>query len=143
MSTQTLRRSRPSHAVRLAGLTAAASLTGFFATSTASAESPPTAVPEARIAFANHGGIDDWQADGDRALYVRDIHRRWYRATLLGSCIDLPFAQHVGFVSEPTGAFDRFSAIVVRGQKCMLTSLTASDGPPSKAKVKVKANPAP
>ena len=92
--------------------------------------------PDIRIPFANYGGIRNWSADGDSGLYIQGRNNRWYRATLFGPCIDLPFAEHVGFVVEPSGEFDRFSAILVRGHQCMLRSLTESAGPPPKAKAK-------
>ncbi len=91
--------------------------------------------PDASIPFANLGGVYDWAADGDHALYIEGIDRKWYHVELLGPCIDLPFAQRIGFVTEPgSGAFDRFSSILVRGQQCPVTRLTRSDPPPPRAK---------
>ena len=92
--------------------------------------------PDIRIPFANYGGIKNWSADGDSGLYIQGRNNRWYRAALFGPCIDLPFAERVGFVVEPSGEFDRFSAILVRGHQCTLRSLTESAGPPSKTKAK-------
>lgn len=89
-------------------------------------------VAEATISFANLGGINDWRADGDRALYVQGRNQKWYHAELMGSCIDLPNAERIGFVVEPAGSFDRFSSIIVRGRQCMLRSLTESDAPQSR-----------
>ncbi len=90
---------------------------------------------DASIPFANLGGVYDWAADGNHALYIEGIDRKWYHAELLGPCIDLPFAEHIGFVTEPgSGAFNRFSSILVRGQQCPVRSLTRSDPPPSRAK---------
>lgn len=93
------------------------------------------AVPpeQAEIPFAKMGGIRDWQADGDRALYVQGRNQQWYRAELMGSCMDLPFVERIGFVIEPNGEFDRWSSIVVHGQECVLTSLTESGPPREKA----------
>jgi Family of unknown function (DUF6491) len=92
------------------------------------------AVSEASIPFANHGGIRDWRADGHRALYVQARNKQWYRAELVGYCQDLPQALSIAFVSEPTGDFDRYSSIVVRGQRCMLKALAESAPPPAKAR---------
>jgi hypothetical protein len=87
-------------------------------------------VPQASIAFANHGGIRDWEADRDRGLWVQDAHRRWYYAKLMGRCIGLNFAQSIGFDTHPLGRFDRFSAIVVPGSgKCQVQSFTPSGAP--------------
>jgi hypothetical protein len=98
----------------------------------AAADMPKAA--EARIPFVNHRGIYDWQAIDRTTLYVQDAHKHWYRATLIGDCTDLPFAQTIGFDTGPDDTLDRFSSIIVRGQRCPLTSLVASEAPPKKAK---------
>ena len=98
---------------------------------------PQSQPPQASIPFANmRGSINDWRAVGDDGLYVQDMHNRWYFAKLMGPCIDLPFAQRIGFDVRGTNTLDRFSSIIVRGQRCPLTSLTASAPPPKKAKAK-------
>ena len=104
-------------------------------TATVLAAALPTAqaTSEASIAFANFGGIRDWRADGHRALYVQARNKQWYRAELAGYCQDLPQALSIAFVSEPTGDFDRYSSIVVRGQRCLLKSFAESAPPPAKA----------
>lgn len=98
--------------------------------------SPPQAGTrtQARIPFANHGTIRNWQADGDRALYLQADGGQWYRAELMGYCPDLNFADTIGFETLGTGDFDNFSNIVVRGRRCPLASLVKSDPPPRKAK---------
>jgi hypothetical protein len=91
---------------------------------------------QAEIPFANLGGIYDWAADGDRGIYIQSINRQWYYAKLFAPCINLPFAERVGFVAEPgSGAFDRFSSIIVRGMECPVQSLTKSGPPPAKDKL--------
>lgn len=88
---------------------------------------------EAFIPFANHGGIRDWEADGDRGLWVQDVHRRWYYARLMAPCIGLNFAQRIGFDTSPMGRFDRFSAIVVPGEgRCTVQSFAPSGAPAAK-----------
>src|SRR5262245_54634578 len=82
--------------------------------------------PEAEIHFANLGGIWDWRADGDKGLYVQGRDRQWYYATLMSPCFDLPFAERVGFVTEPGGDFDKFSAILVNHHDCQVISLVKS-----------------
>lgn len=88
-------------------------------------------VDEAQIHFANLGGIRSWRAAGKDALYIEGRNRQWYFARLLGSCSGLEFATAVGFVTEPSGEFDRFSAILVDHKECRVMSLVKSD-PPSK-----------
>lgn len=103
------------------------------ATPVVAADAPPKPT-EAGIPFINHGGIHDWRAIDRQTLYIQDIHRHWYRATMLGDCIDLDFANAIGFDAGPTDTLDRFSAIIVRGQRCPLSSLTASGPPPKTSK---------
>lgn len=112
------------HRIFLAAL-AAATLVG-----SASAATPR----EASIPFVDSGSIRDWRAVGRDTLYVQDVHRNWYRAELMGPCIDLNFANTIGFDASGTNRFDRYSSIVVRGQRCPLQSLVASAPPPKKAK---------
>jgi Family of unknown function (DUF6491) len=92
--------------------------------------------PEAQIAFANHGGIYNWQVVDDRTVLIQSQDRKWYKATLLSPCFDLPFAERLGFESNSDGSFDKFSAIQVRSQKCPLTSLVETTAPAKKAKAK-------
>ncbi|MBU1377116.1 MAG: hypothetical protein KKE02_13445 [Alphaproteobacteria bacterium] len=90
--------------------------------------------PQASIPFVNHDGIRDWQATDSRTLYVQDSSRKWYRATMFAPCIDLPFAQTIGFETRGIDTFDRFSSIRVRGERCQISSLERSDAPPAKVK---------
>lgn len=98
---------------------------------------------QAEIPFANNGGIHDWRADSDRALYVQGRDRQWYKAGLLSDCMGLWFADNIGFKTEANGSFNRFSSIIVEGRNCPLTSFEKSDPPPPKKDKKAKeaANP--
>jgi hypothetical protein len=104
-------------------------------------EQQKAAPAEASIPFVNHGSIRSWRADGRDAVFIQDVSGDWYRATLMGSCSDLPFAEAVGFDAGTVGRLDKFSAIVVRGQRCPFTSLVAS-APPSSKKDKAPKNAA-
>ena len=84
---------------------------------------------EMSIPFVSHGGIRDWRAIDRDTLYVQDIHGYWYRAELMSSCFDLPFAEAIGFDASGTDRFDKFSSVIVRGQRCPVKSFVAS-GPP-------------
>jgi hypothetical protein len=101
----------------------------------------PDAASEARIPFANSGGIYNWRAMNDKTLLIQGQDRKWYKATLLSSCVDLPFAERLGFESNPDGSFDKFSAIQVGNQRCQVVSFveTAAPGKKSKAKKPDKA----
>lgn len=84
------------------------------------------------IAFADHGGISDWRADGTRGLWVRSQNGNWYYATFMGSCTQLPWTfESLRFITGPAGELDRWSAIdVPHGGRCYFTDFRASDGPP-------------
>jgi hypothetical protein len=78
--------------------------------------------------------LRDFRPESRDVLYIEDRRRNWYRAELIGPCLELPFARAIGIDTRGSSRFDRFSAIVVEGERCQLTSLTRSDGPPKKAK---------
>ncbi|WP_414900816.1 DUF6491 family protein [Sphingomonas flavalba] len=108
----------------------------FAAPGAAKDQKPRVLGVEASIPFAS-SSINSWQADGNDAVYIQDLRRQWYRATLIGPCTELPFANAVGFdAGRALNTLDRFSTIVVRGQRCPLTSLVTSAPPPAKAKKK-------
>ena len=95
---------------------------------------PPTAAPEARIPFADRGGIYNWQVVNDRTVLIQGQNRKWYKATLMSACIDLPFAERLGFESNADGSFDKFSSIQVRDRKCTLVSLVETSPPAKRAR---------
>ena len=106
----------------------------------APAPAPVTPAPEVQIPFAKRN-IWNWQVVDDQTVLIQDQGRRWYKATLFGHCIDLSFADRIGFDSNPSDTFDKFSAILVRGQRCPLRSLVETTAPPKKLKAK-KPDPA-
>lgn len=87
---------------------------------------------EASIPFANHRGIDNFQPDGDEGIWLQDIRDRWYYGKIIGPCNGLNFATAIGYETRGTSSFDKFSAILVEGQRCQLETLVTSDKPPSK-----------
>lgn len=100
------------------------------------ADSNPAHV-EASIPFAARGGIRDWAADGEKGLWVQAVNRKWYYAQFMGRCIGLGFATALGFDTGAQSVFDRWSAVIVPGySRCILTSLTPSDGPPPRKRLR-------
>jgi hypothetical protein len=79
----------------------------------ATAANRPVSIP-----FADLGNIRDWRADGHDAMLIESQGGDWYRATFWAPCYELPFAETVGFVTEPGGSLNKFSSIVVGGQRC-------------------------
>lgn len=92
---------------------------------------------EAKIVFPNYGAIRNFEADGNDGIWFEDRQRRWYYAELFGPCHDLDFANAIGFDTGGTPQFDKFSSIIVRGQKCQLMSLLTAEKPlPRKERLK-------
>ena len=116
---------RPLLALSLAALCAAAS---------PAQTTPPAPGTPATIPFVGHDGIYDFQPDGDRAVYLEDRTRKWYRATVLGPCLGLTFATRIGVETRGTSSLDRYGALLVDGQQCQIDQLVTSGPPPKKAK---------
>jgi hypothetical protein len=94
---------------------------------------------ETSIAFHNFGAIRNFEADGNDGVWLEDRQRRWYYATLQGGCQDLNFAQGIGFDTRGSPNFDKFSAIIVRGDRCPVASLVTAEKPlPRKERQKLR-----
>lgn len=96
--------------------------------------------PQASIPFPDRN-IDSWRANGTKGLWIR-AQRKWYYAELFMNCPDLPWAESVAFVTGGPGHFDRYSYILVRGERYPLRSLTASAEPPREERKGGKKKPA-
>ena len=114
--------------LRVTGL-AALALTAWIAVPANAQGAAETSMP-----FANQGGVRDWQADGDRKIYVQDASGKWYLATLSVAAPDLPFATKIGFETKGTDTLDRFGVLIVQGARYPLSSLVQSGPPPAKSK---------
>jgi hypothetical protein len=123
----------------ISGLFGATLCTAADAPAGAAAHQPPDA--EARIAFADHHGIYNWQVLNDKTMLVQSQDHKWYKATLMGHCNDLPFAEDIGFKTNADGSFDKFSSISVRRQNCPLLSLVETAAPVKKDAANKPANP--
>jgi hypothetical protein len=86
------------------------------------------------IPFADIGNIRNWRATSTDELYVQAMDRDWYRATFWGPCQALPFAIGIAFVTESNGALDRFSSILVEGERCWFKSFERADPPPDESR---------
>ncbi len=107
----------------------------FIAGGAAAASAPPEKGKDASIAFADHGGIRDWEADKDVGIWVQDVHRHWYYARFMSPCHELRFVEGVGFVTGPGGQLDRFGAVRTRGgERCVFASFEESKSPPPNRK---------
>jgi hypothetical protein len=117
------------------GLLAAAMGLATTAASAGPTMGSPPSPPEATIAFAAHDGIEDWEADGSKGLWIKARGRHWYYARFFAPCSGLQFHEALRFKFGPAGELDRWSEVYTRDSgRCTFTSLVASDGPPPKAK---------
>ena len=91
---------------------------------------------ETSIPFMDiRGNLYNYEPDDDKGVWLQTSSRRWYYAKILAPCTGLPFAQRIGVDTRFGGnQLDRTGTLLVDGQRCQLTSLTASNGPPPKAK---------
>jgi len=96
------------------------------------AASPAMIGEETSIPFATSNGIQDYKADGDRGLYIRDIKGRWYYARTMGPCSRLQSADTIGFEVSASDRLDRFGALRAQGWRCQLASVTHANAPPKK-----------
>src|SRR5262245_15122257 len=118
--------SKPKHLRNIARVAAVVSI-AMFGAAALNARAEPS------IPFANHGGIYDWHPNGNKGIWVQAANRHWYYATFFGGeCFGLDTAPSVGFVTEPTGEFNRWSSIIVPRQlqpRCRLATFEPSAAP--------------
>lgn len=119
---------------RLTAPIAALMLGLSFAPAMAKPAQPQPIGAESTIPFPGTS-IQNYQADGDKGLYIQTYNNRWYYASLMGYCPNLPFANTVGFDSGGTSTLDQFSSIIVGRQTCQINKLVTSNPPPSAQKV--------
>ena len=112
-------------------LAAAALLAGGPAASPAA--QPVPAEQEVSIPFVGFNAIRTFDAVSDDVVYIQHRNRQWYRATLHGPCLGLRFAHKIGIYNRgAVNTLDRFSDLIVDGERCKVASLVNSGPPPKK-----------
>jgi hypothetical protein len=88
----------------------------------------------ASIDFVSLGGIDDWRAEGNDAMLIKALNGNWYRAQFSMPCMGIKFREQVAFVTDGTDRVDRFSSVIVNGERCWFRSFEKVDpaAPPEK-----------
>ncbi|MFN3945924.1 MAG: DUF6491 family protein [Allosphingosinicella sp.] len=93
---------------------------------------PAAAAAETSIPNARSDGIHEWQADGNRGLYIRSLDGDWYYARTLGPCGRLRTAVSIGIETRGGDSLDRNGAIHAEGWRCQLESLVRAEAPPKR-----------
>ena len=105
---------------------AAVALAAAIPALAAGPDSPP--VRETRI--RQIGARLETVPDPRQGLYIRDYRGRWFYARTRGDCPRLTFNARLRLIATPGGYFDRRSAVVADGWRCLIASVERSDGPP-------------
>jgi hypothetical protein len=106
-------------------------LTALIAVSAATnAGAAPVPGTETVIPFVNSRGVLDWQAAGDRSLYVRGYNGHWYLVRTMNVCPHLRDAVTLGFRASGIDQLDRHGAIIAEGEHCPVDSVTVAAAPP-------------
>jgi hypothetical protein len=79
--------------------------------------------------FADMGGIRNWRPGANDSLLIEGRNGKWFRASFWGPCYDLKFVSAIAFVTEPTGELDKFSSVLVDGQRCWFRSFEKTTAP--------------
>ncbi len=91
----------------------------------------PGARDEASIPFVRMNGIRDFRPVGDDVVYLQDRSFKWYRASLYQPCFRYRHVTKIGIFGAGS-TVDRFSSLLVDGQRCRIASLVRSEKPPRK-----------
>jgi hypothetical protein len=84
---------------------------------------------EASIPFFRYSRLASFTPIDDDTVYLRS-GGRWYRAELFGPCFNLPWATSIGVDTRGSSSLDRFSTLIVGGDRCRIESLVRSEAPP-------------
>ena len=99
----------------------------------AETQTAPTGKP-ASIPFIDIQGLNDFQPDGDNAVYLQDRRWKWYHATLMAPCTALSFVTTIALKTRGSGSLDKYGSLLVDGQDCRIDELVTSGPPPKKVK---------
>lgn len=120
-------------------LSLAAALLSLSAVAAADEPAPKTARElgvETGITFPSNATIRDYQADGEDGVWIQDSRRNWYYAKFFGPCRSIDFARAIGVDTRGLSRLDKFATLIVRGDRCPLSSFVTSAPPPTKEELK-------
>ncbi len=73
--------------------------------------------------------IRNFEADGDKGIWIEDLQRRWYYGAFKGRCSRLEHARGIAYGTDGSSSFDKSSTIFVEDDFCQLTSFVTSEKP--------------
>jgi hypothetical protein len=82
----------------------------------ATANAPPT--HSASVPFVRLGNIYSWKAEGTNSILIKSVNGRYYRGSFFSPCVNLPWAEAVGFDTDVRDELDKYEGITVRGESC-------------------------
>jgi hypothetical protein len=108
-------------------------LQGLVLTGGILAAAASTAADRVAIHFADLGNIRNWYSNSTEELYVENLRGNWYRITFWSPCQELPFAIGIAFVTDGLGDLDKYSSILVGGERCYFRTFEESAAPAARA----------
>jgi hypothetical protein len=108
----------------------AAGLLGLAGCASQGQKGPSVSPATAGIPLSEFGNIYDWRADGSAGIYIETDGRKWYHATFIAPCQNLPFTEHVGVRTTPPLPITQFDSVEVRGEDCYFKTIEQVPGPP-------------
>lgn len=91
------------------------------------AATPP---PAGETRIRNMSAYLEAVADPGRGVFIRAYDGQWYYARTEEDCSRLTRSSALRFEPSPGGHFDQNSALRADGWRCLIASVTHSDGPP-------------
>lgn len=87
---------------------------------------------ESSITFPGSSSIRNWDTDRNRGIWIQDRKGDWFYGTFAGFCSKADFAHIIAFETPGVSKLDRFSTIIVDGERCALSSFVTSAPPPTR-----------
>jgi len=85
----------------------------------------------ADAAFLEHAAMRNWQADGERGLWIQARNLRWFYARFAHVCHGLSSTNSLTFETLASGRIDRTSAVMTPGGgRCPVQTFARSGAPP-------------
>ncbi len=104
--------------------------TAFALIAAGQADAAPAKAGETYVPNVRSEGVAEWEADGERGLYLMSRGGRWYYARTATPCPRLNSAVSLGFETRGPDRLDRNGTVIAEGWRCQLESVTYSEGPP-------------